>query len=70
MTAKGATTVTDGHVYEYRGHLVADWPNGKERVPAFVGSVVRTKRPDDPTKEGKVGSFVAVLQTEDETLVA
>jgi len=70
LTAKGATSATDGHVYEYRGHLVANWPNGKDRVPAFVGSVVRTKRPDDPTKEGKVGSFIAILQPKVGPLIA
>lgn len=66
MTAKGMTEATKGHVYEYRGHLVPKWINGKNQVPAFVGSISRSKRPDDPTKEGKIGSFITVFKTMEE----
>jgi hypothetical protein len=59
LTATGATAKTKGHTYEYIGYIHPDWPTGKKQVDAFVGTVARTKRPDDPSKEGKVGSFMA-----------
>lgn len=62
LTAKGATAKTQGHVYEYRGHLVANWPRGKNQVRALVGSVLRSRRPDDRSKEGTVGSFICVVK--------
>jgi len=60
LVGKGATSDTRGHEYEYRGQMVVDWPNAEAQVDALVGSVVRAKRPDDPTQEGNVGSFIAV----------
>ena len=59
MQATGITAATDGHVYEYRGHLAPTWPEGREQTPSFAGTVSRSKRPDDHTLEGKIGSFVA-----------
>ncbi|WP_136661497.1 hypothetical protein [Nitratireductor sp. XY-223] len=59
MQATGTTPATEGHVYDYRGHLAPVWPNGKGQVRTFTGTVSRSVRPDDSTKEGKIGSFVA-----------
>lgn len=63
LRAVGATPDTQGHEYGYLGYYQCPWPNGKSQVPCFSGSVIRAKRPDDPTKEGKVGSFTAVKKT-------
>jgi hypothetical protein len=60
LKANGATPETNGHEYEYRGYYPEFWPNGKDQVPTFVGSVIRAKRPDDTSLEGKVGSFIAI----------
>lgn len=60
MRARGITTATRGHEYEYAACYQPRFPMGKSQGQAFVGSVLRAKRPDDPNLEGKVGSFVAV----------
>ena len=60
LRAVGKTGATKGHVYGYRGWLQPLWPDGKRQADAFVGTLCRLKRPDDPTLEGKTGSFIAV----------
>ena len=62
MHGVGATPATEGHEYEYVAYYQPSFPTGKDQIRSFVGSVLRSKRPDDPTKEGKVGSFTAVLR--------
>ncbi|MDA7946090.1 MAG: hypothetical protein MPJ78_01290 [Hyphomicrobiaceae bacterium] len=69
MTAKGATDATKGHVYEYRGHLAPIWPDGEGQIRSFTGTVSRSTRPDDRSKEGTIGSFVATM-LEEEPLVS
>jgi hypothetical protein len=64
MTATGVTPETEGHQYEYRGYYPGFWPNGKDQMPAIVGSVLRAKFPDDPSFEGEVRSFAAVKVSE------
>ena len=63
LRAVGETENTEGHVYEYRGWLQPQWPDGKEQVDAFVGTVCRLKRPDNQSLEGKTGSFIAVKRS-------
>ncbi len=63
LRAIGDTKETRGHVYEYVGHFAPEWPQGKDQVDAFTGTVSRVRRPDDPTKDGKVGSFITVRKT-------
>lgn len=60
LKAVGTTPDTQGHEYDYRGYYQGLWANGVNQLPCFSGSIIRAKRPDDPTKEGKVGSFTAV----------
>jgi hypothetical protein len=38
---------SQGWIYEYRGELVPNWPNGRRQTDAIVGSVVRTVAHDD-----------------------
>jgi hypothetical protein len=54
-----AGTPTAGWEYDYHGWLAYQWPNGKDQVPAIVGSVVRAK-PHGNAPAGYVASFVAV----------
>ena len=62
MKAVGNTAATRGHEYQYVGNVHPAWPEGKDQVLAFAGSMSRVRRPDDPSLEGKVGSFTSILQ--------
>ena len=68
LKATGATDATKDHVYEYRGYLSPSWPDGRGQISSFTGSMSRTTRPDDPTKEGKIGSFVATRIADTDSL--
>lgn len=60
LEAAGNTPKTKGHLYEYRGFHEPKWPRGKNQIQAFVGTAMKSIRPDDPTQEGYVGSFYSV----------
>lgn len=60
LEAVGNTPNTKGHLYEYRGFHESKWINGKNQIQAFIGSTLKSKRPDDPSQEGYVGSFYSV----------
>lgn len=52
-------------IYDYKGYLVPDWPNGVDQAPAIVGSVIRTiphpgGKPGTVSPAGVVCSFYAV----------
>jgi len=49
-----------GQKYDYLGYLSPRWPNGMEQLPAILGTIVRTLRPDNPKLEGYVASWIAV----------
>lgn len=51
---------SDGQKYDYLGYLSPLWPNGVDQRLAIVGTIVRTRRPDNPTLEGYVASWIAV----------
>jgi hypothetical protein len=59
MSATGSTKQTEGHIYKYQGQLIPRWPEGKNQVTAIIGTVIRTKYPNNPSQEGIVGCFVA-----------
>ena len=58
----GASTNTQGWIYDYRGFLVPKWLSGVGQVQTVVGSVTRVVAhgPDKPA--GVVASFYAVRQ--------
>lgn len=60
MSASGNTPLTKGHLYEYRAFYEPKWPNGKDQKPTLIGTTLKSKRPDDPSQEGYVGSFYSV----------
>jgi hypothetical protein len=59
MVSSGSTKQTEGHVYKYQGRLIPKWSEGKNQIPSFVGTVIRTKFPGNPSQEGIVGCFIA-----------
>ena len=58
----GDASASEGQKYDYLGYLSPRWPNGKAQQLAIVGTIVRTLRPDDPSLEGYVASWIAVKQ--------
>lgn len=56
----GDALETRGRKLDYLGYLSPFWPNGGEQRLAIVGTVVRTLRPDNPSLEGYVASWIAV----------
>jgi hypothetical protein len=60
LHARGATAATKGHEYRYAAFYQPRFPDGRAQAKAFVGSVLRFKRPDDHKLEGTVGTFMAV----------
>ena len=69
MTAEGITEATRGHVYEYRGYYQVPYSRGKDQVPTFSGSMMRSIRPDNPNLEGTVGTFHSVLTDENQRYI-
>lgn len=59
MEASVATEQTKGHLYKYHALLIPKWPEGKNQIKAFIGTNVRAINPDNPSREGKVGCFIA-----------
>ena len=55
-------------IYDYKGYLIPDWPNGVVQRPALVGSIVRTiPHPTGPNGKstapaGVVAQWIAVKQ--------
>ncbi|HNP26314.1 MAG TPA: hypothetical protein PKM20_06220 [Nitrosomonas sp.] len=58
-------------IYDYKGYLIPDWPNGIDQRPALVGSIVRTiAHPAGPNDQstapaGVVAQWVAVKRDDD-----
>ena len=58
---RGATSATQGWIYDYLGFLVPAWPDGVDQRPCIVGTVIRTvAHSDGNAKAGVVASFIAV----------
>lgn len=50
-------------VYDYRGFLVPDWPDGLDQVEAIVGSIIRTvPHSGGQAEAGFVATWYAVRQ--------
>ncbi|CAD73690.1 hypothetical protein [Rhodopirellula baltica] len=56
-----AGTSAEGWVYDYVGYLAPEWADGKDQVPAIVGTVIRSAAHGN-APAGVVASFVAVAQ--------
>ena len=62
LTITGAgrpKTSTAGWVYQYKGYVVPQWPEGDNQVPVIVGTVIRTV-PHNGGAAGVTASFVIV----------
>ena len=58
-------------IYDYKGYLISDWPNGVGQRPALVGSIVRTiAHPAGPKNQstapaGVVAQWIAIKQDDE-----
>jgi hypothetical protein len=61
MRATGVKgTPTEGWVYDYVGHLAANWEHGDAQRPAIVGTVIRSAYHEPGRSAGVSASFIAV----------
>ncbi len=61
---RGSTPENEGKLYQWVGYFPGMWPEGINQIPTLVGSVLRAKRPDDPSLEGYVRAFTAVKKVD------
>ena len=54
-----AKTPTEDWEYDYKAFMAPKWPNGINRIPAFVGTVIRAK-PHGSAPAGVTASFVSI----------